>query len=101
MDISRNINVLSAAFNTRNGKNFKKEFAIPFSTLPLSPSQDSTNILGQTQDAMQRMNIPILCRNKFNDTNLASAVSSRLETIVSLLANDPSRGNKIRFQFSC
>ena len=92
MDVSRSINVLGHAFSMRNGKGFKNEFALPFSSLPLSPTQDSRAISNQTQENIQRINIPVLCRNKFNDSNLASAVSSRVDTILSLLANDPTRG---------
>ena len=105
MDVSRSINLLGHAFSMRNGKSFKNEFTLPFSSLPLSPSQDSRAVSNQTQENIQRLNIPVLCRNKFNDSNLASAVSSRFDTILSLLANDPTRGscfhNNIKITIAC
>ena len=92
MDISRNITLLSNAFNSRNSKQFKTEFALPFSVLPLSFTEDSRMVLKQTQENIQKVNLNVLCNNKFNDGNLAAATCARYEVIIALLANDPPRG---------
>ena len=82
MDINRHIQSLSTSFNNRNGAQFAKDFG-----LPLSKDFD-VNSLTTFVESVKRVNVNSLCNNKFNDSNLALAVSSHIDTLVALASND-------------
>ena len=82
MDINQHIQSLNASFNNRNGAQLAKDIG-----LPLSKNFD-VNSLRTFVESVKRVNVNSLCNNKFNDGNLASAVSSHIDTLVALASND-------------
>lgn len=88
MDIAKYIDVLGSAAIHRNGLLFSQQIALPFSAATAKDSKLTQQII----ESARQTNAPAVCASKFSDSNLAFAVSNRIDAVVAMISGDLSRG---------